>query len=384
MNFLFASFETVTGLPVVFGYVFTFALGALIGSFLNVVIHRVPRGESIVFPNSTCPKCKNPIKPYDNLPVISWLMLGGKCRRCKEKIAARYPAVELLTGILFALTFWAVGFTALLPVALVFVAVMVSLIFIDAEHMILPDVITLPLLGLVVLVRILYPVFFGAEYFADLKYAPLSTLQDFPAWLSALTGAVVGASTGVALLWIASEISSRFRNNAEIEEETDVENDDETDEPIFGMSPEKARNLKILCGVIGAIGGAVLLLTVKNPPVWLQSLYGAIFGALVGGGFLWLVGEIWKRLRGVEAMGLGDVKMMFAVGALLGWRLTLLSVFLGAFSGAIIGVFLVSRQQEKDMQTQIPFGIFLGIGAVIALLFGEQLIDWYIKTFIPR
>jgi leader peptidase (prepilin peptidase)/N-methyltransferase len=80
-------------------------------------------------------------------------------------------------------------------------------------------------------------------------------------------------------------------------------------------------------------------------------------------------------------MGLGDVKMMFAVGALLGWRLTLLSIFLGAFSGAVIGVFLISRQKEKDMQTQIPFGIFLGIGSIVALLFGEPIILWYLSMF---
>jgi leader peptidase (prepilin peptidase)/N-methyltransferase len=298
MNFLFASFETVTGLPAFLGYIFTFAFGAIVGSFLNVVIHRVPNEESIVFPNSACPKCKNPIKPYDNLPILSWLILGGKCRNCKEKISPRYPAVEFLTAMLFVLTFWAVGFNAFLPVCLIFVATMVSLIFIDAEHMILPDVINFPLLALALLVRIIYPIFFGAEYFADLKHYPLTAMS--------------------------------------------------------------------------------------NLPLWLVSLIGAILGGLVGGGFLWLVGEAWKRLRGVEAMGLGDVKMMFAVGALLGWRLTLLSIFLGAFSGAIIGVAVVSRQKEKDMQTQIPFGIFLGIGSIIALLFGEQMIGWYLRTFIPN
>ncbi len=116
-------------------------------------------------------------------------------------------------------------------------------------------------------------------------------------------------------------------------------------------------------------------------PIWLVSLAGAMLGGLVGGGSLWLVGEIWKRLRGVDAMGLGDVKMMFAVGALLGWRLTLLSIFLGAFSGAVIGIFLLSRQKEKDLQMQIPFGIFLGIGSIIALLFGEPLIKWYLQMF---
>jgi leader peptidase (prepilin peptidase) / N-methyltransferase len=298
MNFLFASFETVTGLPDFLGFVFVFAFGAIVGSFLNVVIHRVPKEESIVFPNSACPKCKNAIKGYDNIPILSWLILGGKCRNCKEKISPRYPAVELLTAVLFTLTFWAIGFNAFLPICLIFVATMISLIFIDAENMILPDVINYPLLILALLVRIIYPIFFGAEYFADLKHAPLTSLQ--------------------------------------------------------------------------------------GQPLWLISLLGAVLGGLVGGGFLWLVGELWKRLRGVEAMGLGDVKMMFAVGALLGWRLTFLSIFLGAFSGAIIGVFLVSRQKEKDMQTMIPFGIFLGIGSIIALLFGEQLIGWYLRTFIPN
>src|SRR5262249_31018268 len=150
---------------------------------------------------------------------------------------------------------------------LIFVATMVSLIFIDAEHMILPDVINFPLLGLALLVRIIYPIVFGADFFADLRHSPLTSMQ--------------------------------------------------------------------------------------NLPVWLVSLIGAVLGGLIGGGFLWVVGEAWKRLRGVEAMGLGDVKMMFAVGALLGWRLTLLSIFLGAFSGAVIGVIVVSRQKEKDMQTQI-------------------------------
>ncbi len=297
MNFLLSNFETVTGMPEYFGYIFVFAFGAVVGSFLNVVIYRVPNEQSIVFPNSACPKCKNPIKPYDNIPILSWLILGGKCRNCKEKISPRYPAVELLTALLFLLTFWAIGFTAFLPICLIFVATMVSLIFIDAENMILPDVINFPLLVLALLVRIIYPIFFGTAYFADLQHAPLTSFQ--------------------------------------------------------------------------------------NLPIWLVSLIGAVLGGLVGGGFLWLVGEIWKRLRGVEAMGLGDVKMMFAVGALLGWRLTLLTIFLGAFSGAIIGVFLISRQKDKDMQTQIPFGIFLGIGSILAILFGEQLIGWYLKTFIP-
>jgi leader peptidase (prepilin peptidase)/N-methyltransferase len=297
MSIFTASFESVTDLPEIFGYILTFAFGAAVGSFLNVVIHRVPNEKSIIFPNSACPKCNGQIKPYDNIPILSWLILGGKCRNCKNPISVRYPAVELLTALLFVLVLWQIGFDPFLPVCLIFVTTIVALIFIDAENMILPDVINFPLLFFALLVRLIYPLFFGASYFTDLKIFPLNRMEDYP--------------------------------------------------------------------------------------VWLVSLIGAILGGLVGGGSLWLVGEIWKRLRGVDAMGLGDVKMMFAVGALLGWRLTLLSIFLGAFSGAIIGIVVIARQKDKNLQTQIPFGIFLGIGSIIALLFGEPLVKWYFDVFVP-
>lgn len=291
-----STFESVTGLPEALGAAFAFGIGALVGSFLNVVIYRVPNEMSIVFPNSTCPKCKAAIKPYDNIPIISWLILRGKCRSCAAPISIRYPLVEALTGSMFLLVFLQIGFNAFLPVGFIFAAVMISLIFIDAEHMILPNVITYPFLLFAIIIRLVYPVLFGTEYFPDMSFAPA-------AWLSGY-------------------------------------------------------------------------------PVWVISLVSALAGALAGGGSLWLVGEIWKRLRGVEAMGLGDVKMMLGVGALLGWRLTLLSIFLGAFAGALIGMFIISRQKDKNMQAQIPFGIFLGTGSLLALLFGERLINWYMGTFL--
>ena len=297
MIFFLTTFENVTGLPEAVAYIFIFIFGAIVGSFLNVVIHRVPNEESIVFPNSACPNCEKSIKPYDNIPILSWLVLGGKCRNCKNPISPRYLFVEILTGLLFLSVYWSIGFNAFLPVALMFVAAVVSLVFIDAEHMILPNVITYPLLVFALIVRIVFPLLFGANYFSDFRFFPLNRMEDYP--------------------------------------------------------------------------------------VWLVSLVGAILGGIVGGGFLWLVGAIWKKLRGVDAMGLGDVKMMFAVGALLGWRLTLLSIFLGAFAGAVIGIFVIARQKEKDFQTQIPFGIFLGIGSILSLLFGEQLIGWYTHNFLP-
>jgi len=293
---LFSSFQAVLGLPEYLAYIFVFAFGSAIGSFLNVVIHRVPNDESIVFPNSACPKCGNGIKVYDNIPILSWLFLRGKCRNCKEPISIRYPFVELLTALVFILVYWKIGFSPFLPVVLVFAAVMISLIFIDAEHMILPNVITYPLLVSALVVRVLFPVVVATNYFSDLVRYPLDKLTPYP--------------------------------------------------------------------------------------LWAVSIIGAVLGALAGGGSLWLVGEIWKRLRGVEAMGLGDVKMMFGVGALLGWRLTLLAIFIAAFTGAVAGVGLIALRRDKDLQGQIPFGIFLGLGSLLALLFGDQIIQWYFDSFI--
>jgi leader peptidase (prepilin peptidase)/N-methyltransferase len=111
------------------------------------------------------------------------------------------------------------------------------------------------------------------------------------------------------------------------------------------------------------------------------SLGGALLGALVGGGFLWLVGWIWERWRGVEAMGLGDVKMMFMVGAYLGWPLTLLTIFVGVLTGSVAGVAVMMRSEERDMQAMLPFGIFLGAGALVSLFFGTAIIDWYVAKF---
>ena len=295
--FIRQSLETVAGIPDAVGYIFAFLCGAAIGSFLNVVIHRVPNEQSVVFPNSACPKCGAQIKPYDNIPILSWLLLRGKCRNCQAPISARYPAVELLTALMFVLIYWQLGAVPFLPATLIFVSAIIALIFIDSEYMILPNVITYPLFVFAIVIRIVYPLFLGKAAFSDMAAWPLTLLSAWPAWA--------------------------------------------------------------------------------------LSLAGALLGALVGGGFLWLVGEAWKRFRGVDAMGLGDVKMMVAVGALLGWRLTLLSIFLGAFSGALIGGVVVMRQKDRDLQTQIPFGIFLGIGTIVSMLFGEQLIAWYIATFIP-
>jgi len=281
--------------PPVFGYVVAGVFGAVIGSFLNVVIHRLPLEESVVFPNSRCPSCGAVIAFYDNIPVLSWIMLGAKCRGCKGRISFRYPAVELLTALLFVAVAMHDGLSVALPFDLVFVSALVALIFIDAEHMLLPNVITYPGIVFAAVARIAIPLLSGTTYFDDV--------------------------------------------------------------------PSLAH---------GALAGS---------PIWVTSLAGAAIGALFGGGSLWLMGWTWEKLRGVEAMGLGDVKMMFMVGAYLGWRLTILTIFVGVLTGSIIGIVLMARQRDRNMQMLLPFGIFLGVGAIFSLLFGVHLVEWYAGQF---
>src|SRR6266436_149013 len=266
-------------------------LGAMIGSFLNVVIHRLPREQSIVFPHSTCPKCRSKIKAYYNIPILSYLILRGQCRACGAPISSRYPMVEALTGLLFAAVTWHDGWSFALGFDLAFAASILALIFIDAEHMILPNAITYPGILFALITRAVVPYLTGPGHFDDLPQ----------------------------------------------------------------------------------------LITLLPPtyPAWVVSLIAAAIGALAGGGSLWLMGFLWEKLRGVEAMGLGDVKMMFMVGAYLGWRLTILTIFLGVLSGSIIGILLMLRQGKRNMQMLLPFGIFLGIGAIISLLVGSHIVEWY-------
>jgi leader peptidase (prepilin peptidase)/N-methyltransferase len=222
-------------------------------------------------------------------------MLGAKCRGCKERISFRYPAVELLTAVIFVAVAWHDGPTAALPFDLIFVSALLALIFIDAEHMILPNVITYPGMVFAVVARIAIPYLTGTPHFDDLP--------------SLSQGAFAGM------------------------------------------------------------------------PVWVTSLAGAVIGALIGGGSLWLMGWTWEKLRGIEAMGLGDVKMMFMVGAYLGWRLTILTIFAGVLTGSIIGIVLMARQRDRNLQMLLPFGIFLGLGAIVALLFGSPWVEWYAGQF---
>ncbi len=239
-------------------------LGLVVGSFLNVVVHRVPRKLSLSSPGSRCSACETPIAWRDNVPVLSYLLLGGRCRHCRAGISAVYPLVEIATMALFLLHVWIFGLTALGAVRLLFACAMLVLFCIDLELQILPNVITLP-------------------------------------------------------------------------------------------------------GVVAGIIASGFL-----PPGLLLSL----LGALLGGGVLWAIAEIYVRVRGIEGMGMGDVKMLGMIGAFLGAPLMGLTLVLSSLAGALVGVGLMLAGRG-DLQRRLPFGTFLAAAAVFASLWGQPIVDWY-------
>jgi leader peptidase (prepilin peptidase)/N-methyltransferase len=244
-----------------------FPFGLIFGSFLNVCIHRLPLRESVVWPASRCPHCRTELKARDNIPLLSYLILRGRCRACGKRISLQYPIVELLTGLVFFSAFLLFE-PPLVFQRVLFACTMIVLFVIDLEHRILPDVITLP---------------------------------------------------GIAVGFLAS----------------------------FFM-----------------------------PPGWVNSLVGLA----LGGGSLWLMAEVYYRVRHEEGMGFGDVKMLAMIGAFLGWKLVLLTLVLSSFIGSIVGVAIIALK-HGDMKYALPFGTFLAIGAIVAAVVGDQIVSWYASFY---
>lgn len=248
-------------------YLPVFGLGLIVGSFVNVLIYRLPRGESIAFPGSHCPHCNRPIRPWENIPLISWILLGGRCHGCREKISFRYPLVELLSACLALVAVKVFGFTyAGFAYSALFIALL-ALVIIDLEHWLLPFAFTIPLtfIGLI-----------GAWWF-DLR--PLA---------DCLLGIVVGF---------------------------------------------------------------------------------AVFMLMLLGG---------KALFHRDAMGGGDVVFGMMAGAFLGWKLTLLMIFVASFLGTLISIPLLMLGKRVSGRT-IPFGPFLAVALIVCLFVGDDIVNWYIS-----
>ena len=244
--------------------------GLLIGSFLNVVIYRLPRGQSLVTPPSTCPGCGSRIRPIDNIPVLSWILLGGKCHKCGAPISIQYPIVEVATGFLFLLVAWLTPAGPLLVARLLFVVILVVLFGIDLHHQILPNVITLP---------------------------------------------------GIAIGFLFSLVT---------------------------------------------------------PPGWMNSL----IGIALGGGILYAIAAAYYAVRREEGLGMGDVKMLAMIGAFLGWKAVLVTLILSSFAGALVGIGIIALSRGS-MRLALPFGTFLAVGAIAAMIAGEPLVAWYSGFFVP-
>lgn len=242
-----------------------FLFGLIFGSFINVCIYRLPREESIVFPASHCPSCQTPIRPYENIPLLSFILLKGRCRSCRSPISWRYPLVEILHGCGFLYILARYGLSLPAIVYCLFLSSLIAVTFIDLSHRIIPDLITLP-----------------------------------------------------------------------------------------GM-------------VLGVITASTIL-----PPGTIDS----IVGLFLGGGLFYLVAVLSLAILKKEGMGGGDIKLIAMIGAFLGWKGMLLTIFLAACSGSVIGILLILIQ-GRNRAEPIPFGPFLALGAVISLFWENGLLRWY-------
>ena len=351
---------------------FAFVLGAAIGSFLNVCIYRLPLDLSVNEPRrSFCPVCKNPIPWQQNLPLISWLWLRGRCAKCGTKIAFRYFAVELLTALLF-LAVWR-SFPWQMAVAYwIFVSLIIAATFIDFEHFIIPDQITIGGAAAGIIASVLVP-----------------QLMDADSLVAALIRSALAAALGYLVLWIVLEAGKvafgkkRIRLDAPTPFNWKRNNDDADfivgDERSL-WSDHFAREtdrLLLYCNAAGIDNRSF-------GEVTLEFHYNRVT----------VEGETFEldqvnQISGVahelqiprEAMGRGDLKFLAAIGAFLGWRGVLFSLFGGSLAGSLVG--LVTLVVGKRVwSAKLPFGPYLAFGALIWMFFGDALVRWYAGLFI--
>ncbi len=273
---------------------FSFWLGACVASFLNVVAWRLPRGESVVSPPSHCPKCNAPIRWWQNVPILSWLALRGRCANCREPISPRYIVVEALGGVLFLMTFWTVVASApvvnwlsavKLFVMWAWVALMIVGSAIDFDHKLLPDFVT-------------------------------------------VGGMVLGVAAGAA--WTVVNF--------------------------------------VCCSDVDVV-------------LRLYPLIISISGLAVGFGLLWLVRFLGSKAFGREAMGMGDVFLMGAVGAMFGPVAVLFSLVISSVFGSVVGLSAVALSKTRlGRFTEIPYGPYICLGCLVWMFWGPKLANAYMEV----
>jgi leader peptidase (prepilin peptidase)/N-methyltransferase len=352
---------------------FAFVLGAVVGSFLNVCIYRMPLDLSVNEPRrSFCPACKKQLKWYQNIPLLSWLFLRGRCANCGSRIAFRYFAVELLTGLLF-LAVWHQFSWQIALVYWVFVSLLIVGTFIDFEHFIIPDEVTIGGTIAGILASCLVPALMG-------------TAGRWPALLTSS----LSAALGYVILWIVLEAGKKVfgKKRIQLDAPTPFTWTRMGEDADFVVGEEKglwSENfsresdlLILLCDEV-IIDGRNLGKTdlgfhynrvrIEGEEVSLDSLE-----------------QISGIVRGLqiprEAMGRGDLKFLAAIGAFLGWRAVLFSVFAGSLLGSLVGLgtLLIGR---RVWSAKLPFGPYLALGALLWMFFGQSLLSWYMRLLNP-
>ncbi len=350
--------------------VFVVILGAIVGSFLNVVIHRLPRGLTVHHPRrSFCPSCERQLAWIYNLPILSWLLLRGRCAYCKAPISPRYLIVEALTGGLFlAVWFHAAPHLWLVLGLWTFVSICVAASFIDLEHMIIPNALTWGGAGAGVIFSALAP-----------------ALHDTPWRIEAIGWALAGALGGYFLLWGVVELGKlafgRVRVNADPPE-------------AFELSPLEEQGRKLQIGPDALLLEETfsresdrLVLTCPHLTVNAQSFSNTTVRiawdrielpdrSVPLDQITTLKGTCQQLIIPREAMGFGDVKFMAAIGAFLGWKAVIAALMIGSLVGAVVGVATMAIRRSRQ-SLAIPFGPFLAVGALGWIFFGPQIVSWY-------
>lgn len=378
--------------------IFVFIVGSCVGSFLNVVIYRLPLGQSIVFPSSHCPRCGRAIRWYDNIPLLSWLVLRARCRFCKAPISSRYPLIELSTALLAAGLYAAyfmldlrtgVGsFTNDWPMFVAHAVLLAGLLAcsaVDVEHWIVP----LEVCWFVALV--------GAAS-ATAAPHPIMPMVS-PVIGAAAVGTLVGLVVGLLMrrygLIQDSFIDARERVELEPPKKGKPDQPGRIKAVAFtkahGVNPrrEMLRELTLLLPAI-VLGVVAVVLVLKVAPVgaWWNSLLSArehprlaghlrgglssAWGFIVGGGLVWLVRILGTLAFGKEAMGRGDVHIMCAVGAVTGWLVPVLAFFIAPFFGLLWALYLLAGRNQREL----PYGPWLAVGTAVVMIFHDGLVDF--------
>lgn len=371
--------------------VFIFSMGCCVGSFLNVVIYRLPREKSLVFPGSACPACGKSIRFYDNIPLISWLSLGAKCRHCKAPVSARYFVIELLTGSVFAgvfIAYFQVGIIKDMPsllsvgavlyiVHMILVSAMIASSAIDLELWIIPLSICWFVTG-----TSMVGVTAVAGALANTGPLPSILPQAGPATGALAVGGVIGLA--ISLILLASGKIKRsydLGTDAAAQEDTAPEPGPFDDGHLYNHRKEMGREVLFLAPVIVLAYAAYWLThSVSGIQLWWADLLsgpvvatalGSLWGYLMGCAVVWAIRIFGTVGFGKEAMGLGDVHLMGAVGAVIGAKMVTVAFFVAPFFGLAWALFHLFFKKTR----QIPYGPFLSLSSFTVMIFH----DWVVQ-----